>query len=87
MFRRHHAKPSEERRLGEIELQLKLLGYALDERFFAENGLLVLQHEDGFLVSGFKVPRHDIDYGLVEVTEKISGAELDALRARVLPSA
>lgn len=87
MFRRHHAKPSEGRPRGEIELQLTLLGYALDERFFAENGLLVLQQEDGFLVSGFKVPRHDVDFGLVEVTEQIGGAELDALRARVLPSA
>lgn len=86
MFRRHQAKPIEERPRGEIELQLTLLGYALDERYFAENGLLVLQQEDGFLVSGFKVPRHDVDFGLVEVTEKISGAELDALRARLLPS-
>lgn len=87
MFRRHQAKPGDERPRGEIELQLTLLGYALDERFFAENGLLILNQEDGFLVSGFKVPQRDVDFGLVEVTEKIGGAELDALRARVLPSA
>lgn len=86
MFRRHQPKPAAEKPRGELETRLTLLGHALDERFFTEHGLLVLQQDDGFLVSGFKVPRYSADFSLVEATEKISGDELDALRTRLLPS-
>lgn len=84
MFRRNQAPPGAPK--GALETRLRLLGYVLDERFFAEAGLLILQQDDGFLVSGFKVPQHDVDFGLVEVTEEVSGDELDALHARLWPS-
>lgn len=66
-----------------IEAKLQALGYLLDQRGYAEQGLCVLAADGGFVVNGFRMPERGAAYSLVQQTESIDAAELAATIARL----
>ena len=64
------------------ELRLRALGRLLDQRGYSRDGLCILAIEDGFAVSGLRVPTGGAGYGLVEGDELVEAAELAAEPAR-----
>ena len=61
-----------------LELRLKALGYLLDTHSFAADDLCILEQDDGFLVTGFRIPDGGSGFGLVEQTELIGADEIAA---------
>jgi hypothetical protein len=64
------------------ERRLRALGALLDERGYERDGLCILAIEGGFSVTGLQVPPRGATYDLVQHTETVSTAEIDALAAR-----
>jgi hypothetical protein len=61
-----------------LELRLKALGYLLDAHSFTAGDLCILEQDDGFLVTGFRIPDHGSGFGLVEHTQRIGADEIAA---------
>ena len=61
-----------------LELRLKALGYLLDAHSFTAGDLCILEQDDGFLVTGFRIPDHGSGFGLVEHTALIGADEIAA---------
>jgi hypothetical protein len=66
-----------------LELRLKALGYLLDAHSFIADDLCILEQDNGFLVTGFKIPDRSAGFGLVEHTELIGADEIAATIARL----
>ena len=65
------------------ETRLRALGRLLDRRGYSSTGLCIFTVEDGFAVSGLRVPAAGEAYGLVDDDETVDGAELTAAIARL----
>ena len=61
-----------------LELRLKALGYLLDAHSFAADDLCIIEQDDGFLVTGFRIPDRSSGFGLVEHTQWIGADEIAA---------
>ncbi len=66
-----------------LELRLKALGYLLDAHSFAADDLCILEQDDGFLVTGFRIPDRGSGFGLAEHTQWIGADEIAATIARL----
>ncbi len=61
-----------------LELRLKALGYLLDAHSFAADDLCIIEQDDGFLVTGFRIPDRGSGFALVEHTAMIGADEIAA---------
>ena len=61
-----------------LERRLKALGYLLDAHSFAADDLCILEQDDGFLVTGFRIPDRGSGFALVEHTAIVGAAEIAA---------
>lgn len=64
------------------ERRLRALGLLLDERGYERDGLCILAIEGGFSVTGLRIPPRGTHHDLVQHTETVSTAEVEALAAR-----
>jgi len=64
------------------ERRLRALGLLLDERGYERDGLCILAIEGGFSVTGLRVPPRGAAYDLVQHTDTVDTAEIEALMAR-----
>ncbi len=64
-----------------LELRLKALGYLLDAHSFAAGDLCILEQDDGYLVTGYRIPDRGSGFGLVEQTAMIRAEEIAATMA------
>ena len=65
-------------RRSNLELRLKALGYLLDAHSFAADDLCIIEQDDGFLVTGFRIPDRGSGFALVEHTAMIGADEIAA---------
>jgi len=64
------------------ERRLRALGLLLDERGYERDGLCILAIDGGFSVTGLQVPPRGATYDLVQHTETVSTAEIEAVATR-----
>ena len=64
------------------ERRLRALGLLLDERGYERDGLCILAIDGGFSVTGIQVPPRGATYDLVQHTETVSTAEIEAVALR-----
>lgn len=64
------------------EERLRALGTLLDERGYERDGLCILALNDGYEVTGLRVPQRGAAYDLEQQTEFFTVADLDELALR-----